>query len=68
MYKRQLLEWTNERWIISLSKIDGSQTIYEKKIEEQNKNFENEKNSEVTKKIIATFPDAKLIKVEENND
>ncbi len=64
----KLLEWTNERWIISLSKIDGSQTIYEKKIEEQNKNFENEKNSEVTKKIIATFPDAKLIKVEENND
>ena len=64
----KLLEWTNERWIISLSKIDGSQTIYEKKIEEENKNFENEKNSEVTKKIIATFPDAKLIKVEENND
>ena len=64
----KLLKWTNERWIISLSKKDGTETIYERTIKESKKNLDSEKNSKIAKKIISTFPDAELVKVEDKNE
>ena len=60
----KLLEWTNKRWIISLSKKEGDKTIRDSKIDYQKKNLENAKKTQTYKKIIENFPDAELIEVE----
>ncbi len=36
----KLFEWTNERWIITLSKIKGNMSIKEKEKDEKNKLFD----------------------------
>ena len=59
----KLLEWTNTRWIISLSKKEGDKTIRDAKINTQKKIFENVKETETYKKLIDKFPDAELIDV-----
>tara|TARA_Y100001936_G_C15925863_1_gene586656 strand:- start:464 stop:1006 length:543 start_codon:yes stop_codon:yes gene_type:complete len=60
----KLLEWTNLRWIISLSKKAGEKTFKEIKLDKE-KNLINEaKSSETYKKIVDTFIDAELIEVE----
>ena len=64
----KLLDWTGERWIISLSKNDGAKTIHEKKLEERSKNLLNEQGNELVKKVLSTFPDAKLIDVKDSED
>ena len=64
----KLLNWTGERWVIALSKEKGAKTLYEKKVENKSLNLVNEQKSEVAKKIISTFPDAKLIDVKEEGD
>ena len=60
----KLLEWTNKRWIISLSKKEGDKTIRDSKIDYQKKNLENAKKTQTYKKIMENFPDAELIEVE----
>lgn len=57
----KLYEWTKIRWIITLSKGIGDQTIYEKKIETKKRLMEEAKKSEVYKKVLDAFPDAELI-------
>ena len=65
----KLFYWTGERWIISLSKKEGSKTIYEKKIQEKKENLDKEKNNTLTKELLSAFPDAHLVDVkEEDND
>jgi DNA polymerase-3 subunit gamma/tau len=64
----KLLKWTGERWIISLSKEQGEETVYEKKLTNNKNNLAQEMNSEVVKNLIATFPDAKLVDVSGDND
>ena len=64
----KLLKWTGERWIISLSKEQGKETIYEKNFTNKKAKLAQEMNSEVVKDFLATFPDAKLIDVSEDND
>jgi DNA polymerase-3 subunit gamma/tau len=64
----KLLKWTGERWIISLSKAQGEETIYEKKLTNKKDKLAQEMNSEVVKNFLDTFPDAKLIDVTEDND
>ena len=64
----KLLIWTGERWVISLSKEKGAKTLYDKRIENKSLTLINEQESEVTKKIISTFPDAKLIDVKKDDD
>ena len=64
----KLLKWTGERWIISLSKEQGEETVYEKKLTNNKNNLAQEMNSEVVKNFIATFPDAKLVDVSGDND
>ncbi len=63
----KLLEWTGHRWIITLSKDIGDQTIYEKKDEVKKKLFEDAKKTEVYQRIKELFPDAELSNVEKVN-
>jgi len=64
----KLLKWTGERWIISLSKEQGEETVYEKNITSKKNKLAQEMNSETVKNFLAAFPDAKLIEVSEDND
>ena len=61
----RLLEWTGNRWIITLSKSKGDQTIYEKKNEVKKMLFENAKKTEIYKKVMELFPNAELTNVKE---
>jgi DNA polymerase-3 subunit gamma/tau len=63
-----LLKWTGERWIISLSKEKGEETVYEKNLINKKDKIAQEMNNEVVKNFLDAFPDAKLIDVTENND
>ena len=60
----KLFGWTNKRWIITLSKKNG--TLTKKQVEKQNKqNLLGEaKKSTLYKKMIELFPDAELVDVE----
>ena len=51
----RLLEWTGNRWIITLSKSKGDQTIYEKKNEVKKMLFEDAKKTEILKKLWNFF-------------
>ena len=64
----KLLKWTSERWIISLSKEQGEETVYEKNFTNKKNKLDKEMNSETVKDFLVTFPDAKLIEVSEDND
>ena len=62
----KLLEWTGERWIISLSKNSEAKSVYEKNIEAKNNFIEEFKKGKIAKEIETAFPDAKLIDIEED--
>ena len=67
----KLYEWTNNRWIITLSKEKGEPSINEKEILFQANVQDKMKKSIVYKNVLDIFPDADLIEVkqlEENND
>ncbi|MEC7179580.1 MAG: DNA polymerase III subunit gamma/tau, partial [Pseudomonadota bacterium] len=59
----KLLQWTGERWIISLSKNSQAKSVYEKNLESKNNLIDEFKKSKVAKEIEEVFPDAKLIDV-----
>ena len=63
----KLLEWTGNRWIITLSKDIGDQTVFEKKDEVKKKLFDDAKKTEVYQRIKELFPDAELSNVEKAN-
>ena len=63
----KLLEWTNKRWIISLSKKEGNKTIRESKVDFKKKNFEDAKKTETYEKVIESFPDAELTEVKKDD-
>jgi len=65
---QSLFEWTKKRWIITLSKEKGENTLHEQEIKRKKSVLENEKQNLVYKKILNTFPDADLIDVKEDND
>ena len=65
---QSLFEWTKKRWIITLSKEKGGNTLHEQEIKRKKSVLENEKQNLVYKKILNTFPDADLIDVKEEND
>ena len=62
----KLLEWTGERWIISLSKNFEAKSVYEKNIEAKNNFIDEFKKGKIAKEIETAFPDAKLIDIEED--
>ena len=59
----KLLEWTNQRWIISLSKMNGEISINDKEKNTQKELIENAKNSDLYKSVLEHFPDAELIDI-----
>jgi len=68
----KLYEWTNERWIITLSKEKGSPSIKENLLQDKKNLFEKKKDSSIYKKILENFPDAEMTEVkilkEKNNE
>ena len=64
----KLLEWTNERWMITLSKKVGEKSKKESDGDAKIKLFENAKKTETYKKILQTFSDAELIDIEIKKD
>ena len=59
----KLYDWTNKRWIITLSKEKGDPSIKEKEINDKKNIFEKNKESAVYKKILENFPDAEMTEV-----
>ena len=60
---QKLLEWTNQRWIISFSKDQGDMSIKDKEKNEKKELIEDLKKSELYKTVLEYFPDADLIDV-----
>ncbi len=59
----KLFEWTNKRWIISLSKTKGQPSKKEEEINQKKELIESVKNSSIYKDVLKNFPDAELIDV-----
>jgi len=59
----KLLEWTNQRWVISFSKSQGDMTVKDKEIIKQKELIENAKESDFYINMLKYFPDAELIDV-----
>ncbi len=59
----KLLEWTNQRWIISFSKKKGEMSINDKEKNKKKELIENEKKSDLYKTVLEHFKDAELIDV-----
>ena len=59
----KLLEWTGQRWVISLTKEKGQKTFLEQKNIKRKELLEKEKNSEVHLKFKNVFKDLELIDV-----
>ena len=62
----KLYEWTNNRWIISLSKKTGDLSIKEKEIILKKNLINDVKKTDFYKKVLEVFPDAELFDIEEN--
>jgi DNA polymerase-3 subunit gamma/tau len=61
----KLYEWTNNRWIITLSKTKGEPSKNEKKINLKKIVIESVKKSEIYRNILEKFPDAELLDVKD---
>ena len=59
----KLLEWTGDRWIISLSKNIGAKSIYEKNLDSKADQIEEFKKTKLNKDLTDAFPDIKLIDI-----
>ena len=62
----KLYEWTNQRWIISLSKKEGLKTRKQEEKINKEKIFEDVKKSKIYNEIINILPDAELLEIKEN--
>ena len=63
----KLLEWTKKRWIIAFSKEDGLPTLKDQKKDLQKNLVKKESVSKFSDEVKKIFPDAELLKVEEDN-
>ena len=59
----KLYEWTNNRWIITLSKTKGLPSKKEKEVNLKKELIESVKSSSIYQNILEKFPDAELIDV-----
>ena len=64
----KLFEWTNERWIITLTKLKGDISIKEKEINIKNELLKNAKESKLFKSVIEKFDDAILEDIKNKKD
>ena len=62
----KLYEWTNDRWIITLSKTKGLPSKKEREVNVKKRLFEEVKKSSIYKDVMEKFPDAELIDVKNN--
>ena len=62
----KLYEWTNNRWIITLSKTKGQPSKKETEVNLKKELIESVKNSSIYKNILEKFPDAELTDVKSN--
>jgi len=63
----KLLEWTGNRWVITLAKEAGQKTFSEMKKMKEKELFDQEKKGEIYKKFKNIFSDAELLKVKKEN-
>ena len=63
----KLLNWTGERWIISLSKNLEAKSLYEKNQENETNKINEFKKSKIAEELELAFPDAKLIEVKDDD-
>ncbi len=63
----KLLKWTNKRWIIAFSKENSLPTLKEQKKDLNLELLKKESVSDFSKEVKKIFPDAELIKIEEEN-
>ncbi len=59
----KLYEWTDQRWIITLSKIKGEKSIKEQVENKKKDQIEAAKNTKLYKDVLEKFSDAKLIEI-----
>ena len=67
----KLYDWTNKRWIITLSKKKGNPSIKEKEINKKKNTLNEAKGSTAYKEMLEKFPDAEIVDFridEKNND
>ncbi len=64
----KLYEWTNTRWIISLSQNKGQETIKKTSEGEKKNNLKDFEQTDIFNNIKNSFPDAELIDVKDNKD
>ena len=62
----KLMQWTGERWIISLSQNDGEKTLYQKKSEEKIDKINKALEMKEVKSLLNQFDDAKLVDIEKD--
>mgnify|MGYP006092635413 FL=1 len=62
----KLFEWTNNRWIITLSKTKGQPSKKEIEVNSKKELIDSEKDSLIYRNILEKFPDAELIDVKAN--
>jgi DNA polymerase-3 subunit gamma/tau len=63
---KKLFDWTGKRWIITLSKGKDQPTYQDIKLEKKQTQLKEEIKTNVYKKMLELFSDAKLIAVEKN--
>ncbi len=64
----KLLQWTGERWIISLSMNSDVKSLYEKDLELKSKELQEFKKSTLAKDLETAFPDARLVEIKKNEE
>ena len=64
----KLYEWTNTRWIMSLSQNKGQETIKKTSEGEKKNNLKDFEQTDIFNNIKKSFPDAELIDVKDNKD
>ena len=57
----KLFEWTNQRWVISFSKIKGEISIKEKEYNQKIEILNKAKDTKLFQNVIEKFPDATLV-------
>ena len=63
----KLVEWTGNRWVITLSKEIGNKTFLENQIIKNKEILKSEKNSEFYKKFKDIFSDAELLEIKKKD-
>ena len=64
----KLFQWTNKRWIISLSKKEGLITKKQEEKISKNKILEDVKKSKIYNKILEILPDSELVEFKKNKE